>query len=188
MNSTQELKTYRDQREPKALVNNAFEPQTIQQTMERLPNGTRRLAAQLRTRIQPESIWSVLTDYENLSSFIPNLSSSELISRNDNRIHLRQIGTQKLIGFKFSAQVELELLEKKPDGELHFHLIKGDFRKFEGAWKIKSHKTSNCSLLYELTVQGCLGMPVAIIEQRLKKDLSANLLAVEKEVIKRFGH
>lgn len=159
--------------------------QTIEQTMERLPNGTRRLAAQLRTSINPEKIWDVLTDYEKLNEFIPNLSSSELINRTGSRVHLRQIGSQKFVGMKFSAKVEIELIEKPADGDLEFHLIKGDFRRFEGAWRIKPLGKAGSCILYELTVQGCLGMPVGLIEQRLKKDLSANLLAVEKEAIKR---
>ena len=40
-------------------------------------------------------------------------------------------------------------------------------------------------LIYELTVQGCLGMPVGLIERRLREDLSSNLLAVEKEAFSR---
>ena len=39
-------------------------------------------------------------------------------------------------------------------------------------------------MLYDLTVQGCLGMPVALIEQRLRDDLTTNLLAVEKAALK----
>ncbi|MFM2079487.1 MAG: hypothetical protein RLZZ219_169, partial [Cyanobacteriota bacterium] len=34
---------------------------TIQQTMERLPGGCRRLAVQLRTALDPQWLWAVLT-------------------------------------------------------------------------------------------------------------------------------
>jgi len=54
---------------------------TIQQEMERLPGGTRRLAVQLRLNLAPEWIWAVLTDYDSLSRFIPNLQSSRLLWR-----------------------------------------------------------------------------------------------------------
>ena len=69
---------------------------------------------------------------------------------------------------------------------LKFHLIKGDFRRFEGAWTMtKLPEGEGTCLLYELTVQGCLGMPVALIERRLREDLSTNLLAVEKTALQR---
>ncbi len=155
-------------------------PQTIEQTMEKLPNGVRRLAAQLRTPIDFQSIWSVLTDYDQLSNHIPNLASSSLISREGNLVHLRQVGSQKFLGFNFSAEVHLELLEDLPEGLLQFHLLKGDFRRFEGSWMLSSlpNGIGTC-LLYQLVVQGCIGMPVALIEKRLRQDLKANLEAVE---------
>ncbi len=158
-----------------------FSSQTIEQTMERLPNGVRRLAAQIRTKVDLNSIWRVLTDYERLSEFIPNLAVSKLISRDGQKIQLYQVGNQKLIGLNFSAEVFLELIEDRKGGALEFHLLKGDFRRFEGAWRLKeTDRKQETSLVYELTVQGCVGMPIALIEKRLKQDLSLNLLAVEQ--------
>ena len=158
--------------------------QTIEQTMERLPDGTRRLAAILRTPIGIDSIWNILTDYDHLSNHIPNLVSSQVIERKGNRVQLKQVGAQKLMGLSFSAQVQLELVENPEMRLLTFHLVKGDFRRFEGLWKMQELKEGEgTSLLYELTVQGCLGMPVALIEQRLREDLKNNLLAVEQAAL-----
>ena len=162
--------------------------QTIEQTMERLPNGTRRLAALLRTPITVDSIWNVLTDYDHLSELIPNLASSEVVSREGNRVYLKQVGSQMLMGLRFSAQVQLELIENRKLGSLEFHLIKGDFRRFEGVWRMQEHNDGEgTSLLYELTVQGCLGMPVTLIEQRLREDLKTTLLAVEQAALNRIS-
>ena len=159
--------------------------QTIEQTVERLPQGVRRLAVQLRTDQTVDDLWEVLTDYEGLSEFIPNLSSSKLIERSGNRVTLSQIGSQQLVlGLKFSAEVQLELVEHRPEGLLQFRMLKGDFRRFEGAWRLQAVPDQTL-VLYELTVQGCLGMPVSLIEQRLRQDLNDNLLAVEEETIRR---
>lgn len=146
--------------------------------------GVRRLAVQLRSSIAEEVFWDVLTDYEKLSSFIPNLSSSELVQRVDNTVQLRQVGSQQLLGLRFSAQVLLELTECRTEGELRFHMLKGDFRRFEGTWSI-TPLPEGCSLVYELTVQGCIGMPIALIEERLRDDLTSNLRSVEQEAIRR---
>jgi len=155
---------------------------TIEQTMEKLPGGTRRLAAQLTTSASFDSLWSVLTDYDRLNLYIPNLLSSKKIYQKDNNVHLKQVGAQDFLGMKFSAEVTVDLIEDKELGLLKFNLIKGDFRKFEGSWKIQNIKnTSKNSLIYDLTVQGCQWMPIRMIEKRLKKDLSENLLAVDKQ-------
>jgi hypothetical protein len=34
-------------------------------------------------------------------------------------------------------------------------------------------------------VQGCVGMPIGLIEQRLREDLAANLRAVQREAQRR---
>ena len=155
---------------------------TIEQTMEKFSNGTRRLAAQLTTSASLNSLWNVLTDYDRLNLYIPNLLSSKKIYQNKNNVHLKQVGAQDFLGMKFSAEVTIDLFEEKELGLLKFNLIKGDFRKFEGSWKIQNIKnTSKNSLIYDLTVQGCQWMPIAMIEKRLKKDLSENLLAVDKQ-------
>ena len=46
---------------------------TIEQTMEKLSGGTRRLAAQLTTSATFNSLWNVLTDYDRLNLYIPCL-------------------------------------------------------------------------------------------------------------------
>ena len=155
---------------------------TIEQTMEKLSDGARRLAAQLTTTSSFDSLWSVLTDYDRLDLFIPNLLSSKKIYSNKNNFHLKQIGSQDFLGLKFSAEVILDLYEEKDLGLIKFKLIRGDFRRFEGSWKIKSINQSNKnSLIYDLTVKGCQWMPIGMIEKRLKRDLSENLIAVDKQ-------
>jgi len=58
--------------------------QTIEQTMEKLSGGTRRLAAQLTTSASFDSLWNVLTDYDRLNLYIPNLLSSKKIYQKNN--------------------------------------------------------------------------------------------------------
>ena len=156
--------------------------QTIEQTMEKLSGGTRRLAAQLTTSASFNSLWDVLTDYDRLNLYIPNLLSSKKIYQKNNNVHLKQVGAQDFLCMKFSAEVTIDLFEEKEIGLLKFTLIKGDFRRFEGSWKIKKIKdTTKNSLIYDLTVQGCQWMPIGMIEKRLKKDLSENLIAVDRQ-------
>ena len=109
---------------------------TIQQEMERLPGGTRRLAVQLRLNLAPQWIWAVLTDYDSLSRFIPNLQSSRLLWRRANVVGLEQEGAQTFMGMRFKARVQLELTEHQEQHRLSFVMAKGDFRRFEGAWQI----------------------------------------------------
>jgi len=157
---------------------------TIQQEMERLPGGTRRLAVQLRTDLDPQWLWAVLTDYDQLSRFIPNLQTSRLLWRRANVVGLEQEGAQTFMGLRFKARVQLELTEHLEDRRLSFVMSKGDFRRFEGVWQIGGGAGSS-TLLYDLTVQGCVGMPIGLIEQRLQEDLANNVRGVQQEAQRR---
>jgi ribosome-associated toxin RatA of RatAB toxin-antitoxin module len=157
---------------------------TIQQQMERLPQGVRRLAVQLRLALQPDWLWAVLTDYENLHRFIPNLAESRQLWRRQNLVAVEQVGTQQFCGLCFRARVRLELSEQPEQGRLAFRMIEGDFRCFEGAWSIGADAAGTW-LLYDLTVQGKPGMPIGLIEQRLKDDLANNLRGVQQEAMRR---
>lgn len=157
---------------------------TIQQEMERLPQGVRRLAAQLRVNLSPAWLWAVLTDYDQLHRFIPNLASSRQLWRQGDRVAVEQVGTQQFCGLRFSARVELELCEDPGQGTLSFRMREGDFRCFEGAWRVGTDATSSW-LLYDLTVQGKPGMPIGLIEQRLQQDLANNLRGVKLEAQRR---
>jgi len=157
---------------------------TIQQEMERLPAGMRRLAVQLRLAVDAQWVWAVLTDYDNLHRFIPNLASSRQIWRRSNLVAVEQMGTQQFCGLRFSARVTLELEEDRPAGLLAFRMLDGDFRCFQGAWMVGSDATSSW-ILYDLTVQGKPGMPIGLIEQRLQEDLASNLRGVQQEAMRR---
>jgi hypothetical protein len=93
---------------------------------------------------------------------------------------LEQVGTQQFCGMRFSARVQLELCEERELGRLSFRMLEGDFRCFEGAWSVGADSRSSW-LLYDLTVQGKPGMPIGLIEQRLKDDLASNLRGVQQE-------
>lgn len=157
---------------------------TIQQDMERLPNGKRRLAVQLRLPTHPSWIWKALTDYDNLHRFIPNLEHSRVLWRRDRRVGVEQVGSQLFCGLKFSARVTLELTEEAEAGRLPFRMIQGDFRCFEGEWRVGADATSSW-VFYDLLVQGKPGMPIGLIEQRLQQDLANNLRGVQQEALHR---
>jgi ribosome-associated toxin RatA of RatAB toxin-antitoxin module len=157
---------------------------TIQQEMERLPQGARRLAALLRLNLDPQWIWAVLTDYDNLHRFIPNLTDSRLLWRRGDTVAVEQVGSQQFCGLRFTARVELELTEESDHGRLAFRMREGDFRCFQGTWQVGAD-TSSSWLLYDLTVQGKPGMPIGLIEQRLQQDLANNLRGVQQEAQRR---
>lgn len=157
---------------------------TVEVQIEPIAQRKRRISAKLLIPHPIEPIWRVLTNYEALADFIPNLAISRRLEHPTGGIRLEQVGTQRLLRFNFSARVVLDLEEKFPH-EINFNLVEGDLKDFSGAWQLEPNAQSNqvtTNLSYTVCVLPKRTMPVAIIERRLANDLRINLLAIRQRV------
>ncbi len=163
--------------------------ETVEVQVEQLTQRQRQISAKISISQAVEPIWQVLTDYEALADFIPNLSKSQRLEHPTGGIRLEQVGTQRLLRFNFSARVVLDLEEKYPH-EINFNLVEGDLKTFSGAWRLQPDTQSKqvvTNLLYTVCVLPKRTMPVSIIERRLTNDLRFNLLAIRQRVDNLFG-
>ena len=93
---------------------------------------SKHIFAEVRIHASVEQVWRVITDYDNLADFVPNLVVSEQLPSNvTGRIQLRQIGCSQSVFWRLEAEAVLECVEvHKPMGakELRFKAIEGDFQ------------------------------------------------------------
>lgn len=158
--------------------------QDVTLTTEQLEARQRRLTATIAIPASVEQVWQVLSDYESLAEFIPNLAKSQLIERPGGGIRLEQVGNQRFLRLKFSARVVLDLDESFPH-KIAFQMVEGDFKSFAGSWNLKPVNNSaspQTELCYILEVTPKRTMPVGLIEKRINKDLPINLLTIRRRV------
>ncbi|UKO99019.1 SRPBCC family protein [Nostoc sp. UHCC 0870] len=144
----------------------------------------RQITAKVQIPHPVERVWKVLTDYEALTEFIPNLAKSSLLKHPNGGIRLEQIGSQRLLNFNFCARVVLDLEESFPK-EINFQMVEGDFKGFSGYWCLEPYVLNELigtNLCYSIQIWPKLTMPVTIIERRLSNDLKSNLLAIYQRV------
>lgn len=165
-------------------ASDANELQAVKVEIEKIADRQRQITAKIHISQPPEVVWKVLTNYEGLPDFIPNLAKSQLQTHPNGGIRLEQVGSQRLLNFNFSARVVLDLEEHYPK-EINFQMVEGDFKDFSGSWQLQSCLIDNqagTQLCYTITVHPKRIMPVGIIERRLSNDLQVNLLAIQKRV------
>ncbi|XP_024010017.1 uncharacterized protein LOC18015196 isoform X1 [Eutrema salsugineum] len=167
--------------------------------VKKLEKSSRRIRSKIGMEASLDSVWSVLTDYEKLSDFIPGLVVSELVEKEGNRARLFQMGQQNLaLGLKFNAKAVLDCFEKEleilPHGrrrEIDFKMVEGDFQLFEGKWSIEQFDKSiheealdfqfkdfPTTLSYTVDVKPKMWLPVRLVEGRLCKEIKTNLLSI----------
>ncbi|MFB2645095.1 SRPBCC family protein [Raphidiopsis sp. BLCC-F218] len=150
--------------------------------VEKLSDRQRQITAQVRIHQPVQKVWKILTNYESLVEFIPNLTKSSLIEHPEGGIRLEQIGSQCLLNFKFCARVVLDLEEIFPK-LIKFAMVEGDFKGFSGFWRLEPYKLETgegTDLCYTIRVWPKLTMPIGIIENRLANDLRSNLMAIRQ--------
>ncbi|MEH2353288.1 SRPBCC family protein [Nostoc sp.] len=156
----------------------------VEVQIEKIAERQRQISARVQIPHPVEQIWKVLTNYEALPDFLPNLAKSCLIEHPDGGIRLEQVGSQRLLNFNFSARVVLDLEECFPKA-INFRMVEGDFKGFSGSWCLEPYSFGEylgTNLSYTIQVWPKLTMPVGIIENRLSKDLRLNLLAIHQRV------
>lgn len=156
---------------------------------EKLAPRQRQIIASVAVPRSLEQVWKVLTDYEKLADFVPNLTKSRVLSSPDGGIRLEQIGAQCFLNFKFCARVILDMTEVFPQ-EIGFSMVEGDFKKFMGKWALQPAVLGGQSatlLSYELVVQPPLAMPVQLIEHHICHNLTQNLLAICDRTTEQFA-
>ena len=106
-------------------------------TTEKLTGRQRRIVATTHIPFPGEQIWQILTDYDHLADFIPNLTESYRVSHPEGGISpCTGRSRQCFLNVKVCARVVLDMLEVFPK-ELKFSMVEGDFRQFEGRWLLE---------------------------------------------------
>lgn len=178
--------------------------------IERTSPNSRRISGEMIMNIPIDTIWSILTDYDNLSVHVPNLVESKVISNRGRSPRVYQRGAQRIFGFEFGADVTMDMTE-------HVHLLSSSsssstddegmlkqcvidfkcvdsqfFSEFDGSWIVEEYKDDNgmpayssdgapiTMVRYVVDVRPKGPVPVAALEWRIKEDVPVNILAVSK--------
>ncbi|MFS8797431.1 SRPBCC family protein [Synechococcus sp. O70.2] len=158
----------------------------IQVEVEDLGERRRQVQGRILIPVERRQVWQVLTDYDHLAEFIPNLVESRLLGSQNGRKLVRQVGSQQVLFARFSAAVVLAIEEVFPH-QLRFQEVEGDFLIFEGFWELADWLEQQTLLTYHLQVQPPRRMPVGLVERRIRRDLALNLQAIRERCLSLGG-
>ena len=168
--------------------------------IERTSPNSRRIAGEIAVPARLDDVWSILTDYDRLAIHVPNLMESRITQNKSSgrpgdgnfRCRLFQKGSQKIIGFDFSASVTMDMTEKLfPNGDraIGFKCVDSQFfNEFDGQWTVKEQVGADGSpetiCYYMVDVRPKGPVPVAALEWRIREDVPSNLRAVKAATLK----
>jgi len=123
-------------------------------------------------RVDRDIVWAVLSDYDHLAKFIPDMKSSRVLSRHGNVVRVEQKGE---VGFLFYKEPVVMVLEvhEEPPSRITARGLEGNVRGLETRYELSS-SASGVRLDYsgrfdpDFVIPPLIGMPIVhrLIERR----------------------
>ena len=125
-------------------------------------------------RVDPRIAWAVLSDYDHLAGFIPDMKSSRVVARDGNRVRVEQIGEVGFIFYKQPVTVTLEVHEE-PQRRITARSVEGNVKGLESYYELHI-SGPEVRLDYggrfdpDFSIPPLIGMPVMrrVIERRFR--------------------
>lgn len=160
---------------------------SVRVSIERPAHNRRIINADVLISAPVEVVWALLSDYERLDEYIPNLAFS--VRKPHPRkggIRLEQCGVQSILGFEFKASVTMDMTQVQQNSAdwraIEFALVESrDFREFQGSWTMARVDDFRTALFYNVSIVPKGLVPVRAIEWRISEDVPQNLQAVKTE-------
>jgi ribosome-associated toxin RatA of RatAB toxin-antitoxin module len=134
-------------------------------------------------RAAPAAVWKILTNYERMPEFVPDLKTTKVLSRSGNRAVIEQYGTARFLFLRRAIQLVVQATEE-PMSAIDINLVSGDMKVYNCRWELVPTETGGTRILYtgklvpKFYVPGMLG--ANIIRSDIERMMQAVLERLEK--------
>ena len=145
--------------------------------------GVYSVSARFHVPEPPAVALAVLTDYENIPRFLPDVVSSVVRERSATRLVVEQEAVSRMLMFSKRVHLMLEIFEE--EGAVRFRDRCGrSFERYEGAWRVTARGTGS-DITYELTAAPSFDVPEFILKRLLKRDSTRTIERLTAEIAAR---
>ncbi|MCP2008698.1 SRPBCC family protein [Duganella violaceipulchra] len=129
-------------------------------------------------------VWRILTGYERMAEFVPDMESCRVLSRNGNEVIVEQFGVARFLFMSKSIHLIVRATEQ-PMSSIDISLISGDMKHYESHWElIPVPETGGTKVVYSgklipnFYVPGILG--AKMIRGDIERMMSAVLARLDR--------
>jgi carbon monoxide dehydrogenase subunit G len=130
-----------------------------------------------------QETWSVLTDYNHMANFFPNLHSSRIINKSGNTVRIEQTGRVAYGPFSFPFE-SIREIELKPFSEIRSRAIGGSLSKGDASTRLIA-EGGGTKILYHSESIPNVWVPPAIGPHIIAKQTGAQFESLRNEILKR---
>jgi ribosome-associated toxin RatA of RatAB toxin-antitoxin module len=161
----------------------AMGPEPQPKVSVREERGVYSVTARFQVPASSAVVLAVLTDYEAIPRFMPEINTSVVLERAAGRAVVQQEAISRLM--MFSKRVHLVLEISEGADTLRFHDRCGrSFARYEGMWRMLD-KNGRTEILYELVAQPSFDVPEFILKRLLKRNSEQMIEQLQREIAAR---
>jgi uncharacterized membrane protein len=133
---------------------------------------------------QPAAIvLGVLTDYEQIPRFMPDVRKSQVLEQRDGHTIVEQEAVARVMLFTKRVHLVLEIHEAS--GSIRFRDRCGkSFERYEGTWTLTT-KGAHVDITYALSAKPRFDVPEFLLKRLLKRDAQAMIERLRTEMARR---
>jgi ribosome-associated toxin RatA of RatAB toxin-antitoxin module len=131
----------------------------------------------------PEAVWKVLTHYEGMPEYVPDLEKTKVLSRTGNRVIIEQSGVARFLFLSRTIHLVVQAHEE-PTSAIDISLVTGDMKVYSCRWQMTPLPDGGTRIDYsgkmvpKFYVPGMLGSN--IIRRDIERMMSAVLERLDK--------
>lgn len=129
--------------------------------------------------------WSVLTDYDHLKDFIPDMRASRAVRAAGRPLRLEQDGCGRVLFFTHCISVVFEL-EEAPPARLAFRTVAGDMKHMQGTWTLRT-VAAGIELAYDAEMEPDFWVPPLIGGVLVRRNVMAGINGMAAEMARRYA-
>lgn len=154
----------------------------LELTVERVANadgGARyQITSSGTVTTSPAAVWRVLTDYNRMADYVPDLKSARVVERRGDKVILEQYGAARMLFFSRDIHLVVEVHEQAPN-RLDVSLVEGDMKVYQCSWEISSvAATGGTRIVYNASIEPKFYVPGLVGASLVRKDIARMMAAV----------
>jgi len=147
--------------------------------------GVFRVDVTIPVEVDAQTAWQVLTDYNRLAEFVPDMRSSRVVSGAGEPLRVRQVGEAGVLFFRVDVDVDLQIEETPPE-KLAFRAVGGNMKHMKGDWRI-ARTGQDIVLSYQAELEPGFWVPPLLGTALMRRDVGRQVAGVVNEMLRRHA-
>lgn len=139
--------------------------------------------ATLKAPVAPTVAWDVLTDFERMDAFVPNLADSRIVARDGNRLTILQHGIARFGPFAMRFESE-RVVTLAPPTTIRSTQVRGSMEKLDSITTFVPDGAGTRLAYHVEAIPGAL-FPDYLARQFLRHEIAEQFDAIVREMVRR---